>query len=147
MGGSRKIQRNIINNKYSNISPKEFEKMLESAVFNTRKELKNEYDKKIDKIINDYDRLIYSNTRNVIETIQTEFIYELASQMGYWNLKDTKEDSYIKESAKYRIEEIYKNVFKSIEGYSKMSSNEKAQKLYKMKKNKISKEFNLKVEE
>ena len=147
MGGSRKIQRNIINNKYSNISPKEFEKMLESAVFNTRKELKNEYDKKIDKIINDYDRLIYSNTRNVIETIQTEFIYELASQMGYWNLKDSKEDSYIKESAKYRIEEIYKNVFKSIEGYSKMSSNEKAQKLYKMKKNKISKEFNLKVEE
>ena len=147
MGGSRKIQRNIINNKYSNISPKEFEKMLESAVFNTRKELKIEYDKKIDKIINDYDRLIYSNTRNVIETIQTEFIYELASQMGYWNLKDTKEDSYIKESAKYRIEEIYKNVFKSIEGYSKMSSNEKAQKLYKMKKNKISKEFNLKVEE
>ena len=147
MGGSRKIQRNIINNKYSNISPKEFEKMLESAVFNTRKELKIEYDKKIDKIINDYDRLIYSNTRNVIETIQTEFIYELASQMGYWNLKDSKEDSYIKESAKYRIEEIYKNVFKSIEGYSKMSSNEKAQKLYKMKKNKISKEFNLKVEE
>ena len=147
MGGSRKIQRNIINNKYSNISPKEFEKMLESAVFNTRKELKIEYDKKIDKIINDYDRLIYSNTRNVIETIQTEFIYELASQMKYWNLKDTKEDSYIKESIKYRIEEIYKNVFKSIEGYSKMSSNEKAQKLYKMKKNKISKEFNLKVEE
>lgn len=147
MGGSRKIQRNIINNKYSNISPKEFEKMLESAVFNARKELKIEYDKKIDKIINDYDRLIYSNTRNVIETIQTEFIYELASQMGYWNLKDSKEDSYIKESAKYRIEEIYKNVFKSIEGYSKMSSNEKAQKLYKMKKNKISKEFNLKVDE
>lgn len=107
------------------------------------KQLKEEHEKEKEKIITEYEELLHYNMKNIIDTMQTEFIYELASQMNYWNIAD----KYTKDSAKYRIEEINKNIFKTIDGYSKMRDDKQVQKVFKYKKNKIKNEFNLKVEE
>lgn len=107
------------------------------------KQLKEEHEKEKEKIITEYEELLHYNMKNIIDTMQTEFIYELASQMNYWNITD----KYTKDSAKYRIEEINKNIFKTIDGYSKMRDDKQVQKVFKYKKNKIKNEFNLKVEE
>ena len=105
------------------------------------KQLKEEHEK--EKIITEYEELLHYNMKNIIDTMQTEFIYELASQMNYWNIAD----KYTKDSAKYRIEEINRNIFKTIDGYSKMRDDKQVQKVFKYKKSKIKNEFNLKVEE
>ena len=107
------------------------------------KQLKEEHEKEKEKIITEYEELLHYNMKNIIDTMQTEFIYELASQMNYWNIAD----KYTKDSAKYRIEEINKNIFKTIDGYSKMRDDKQVQKVFKYKKSKIKNEFNLKVEE
>lgn len=124
----------------NDIDPKNFNKILE--------ETRREYEEEIKRMIKEYEELIYYNVKNAIDTIQTEFIYEIASQMKYWNM-DEKTDyhKYTKESAKYRIEEIYRNVFKSVEKYSKLSNDKEAQKLYKKKKDKINNEFNLEIKD
>jgi len=107
------------------------------------KQLKEEHEKEKEKIITEYEELLHYNMKNIIDTMQTEFIYELASQMNYWNIAD----KYTKDSAKYRIEEINRNIFKTIDGYSKMRDDKQVQKVFKYKKSKIKNEFNLKVEE
>lgn len=107
------------------------------------RQLNEEHKKEIDKIITEYEEILNYNMKNIIDTMQTEFIYELAKQMNYWNT----DDKYIKSSAKYRIEEINKNIFKTIDGYSKMRDDKQVQKVFKYKKNKLSSEFDLKVEE
>ena len=107
------------------------------------KQLKEEHKKEKEKIITEYEELLHYDRKNIIDTMQTEFIYELANQMNYWNITD----KYTKDSAKYRIEEINKNIFKTIDGYSKMRDDKQVQKVFKYKKNKIKNEFNLKVED
>lgn len=130
------------NNKNTNIN-KIIQKYEEQI-----RQLNEAHQKEINKIITEYEELLHYNMVNIIDTMQTEFIYELASQMNYWNMKDdTDWHKFTKDSAKYRIEEIYKNVFKNIDGYSKMRDDKQVQKVYKFKKSKLNSEFNFKIEE
>lgn len=130
------------NNKNTNIN-----KIIQKYEERIR-QLNEAHQKEINKIITEYEELLHYNMVNIIDTMQTEFIYELASQMNYWNMKDdTDWHKFTKDSAKYRIEEIYKNVFKNIDGYSKMRDDKQVQKVYKFKKSKLNSEFNFKIEE
>lgn len=124
---------------------KDFKKLLEDAVYEARKEIKEEYEQKIKKMNKEFDELIYYNNKFILETIQTEFINELANQMNYWNKTNNKEDLEFKLAAKEKIEEINNNVFKNIEKYLELCNDKKAQNAYKKKKRKINKEFNLKI--
>ena len=119
-----------------------------------KKELNKKHEEEKEKIINEYEDIIKYRIKNIIDTMQTEFIYELAKQMDYWKLIEkekkgllTNEDENIKNSIKYRIEEIYSNIFKSIDNYSKLKDDKQVQKVYKLKKNKILKEFELKIKD
>lgn len=113
-----------------------------------KQDIITEYENKIKKMEDEHKEILNYNMKNIIDTMQTEFIYELASQMNYWNMKeDTEWHKYTKQSAKYRIEEIFHNIFKTIDNYSKMSSDKQVQKIYKIKKNKILNEFNLNIDE
>lgn len=113
-----------------------------------KEELIRKYEIEKEKIIKDYEDLLKYNLINVIDTMQVEFIYELSNQMNYWNMKENSDqDIYYKKSAKYRIEEIYHNIFKTMNNYSKMKNDKQVQKVFKMKKNKIRNEFDLKIEE
>ena len=130
------------NNKNTNIN-----KIIQKYEERIR-QLNEAHQKEINKIITEYEELLHYNMVNIIDTMQTEFIYELASQMNYWNMKDdTDWHKFTKDSAKYRIEEIYKNVFKNIDSYSKMRDDKQVQKVYKFKKSKLNSEFNFKIEE
>lgn len=130
------------NNKNTNIN-----KIIQKYEERIR-QLNEAHQKEINKIITDYEELLHYNMVNIIDTMQTEFIYELASQMNYWNMKDdTDWHKFTKDSAKYRIEEIYRNVFKNIDGYSKMRDDKQVQKVYKFKKSKLNSEFNLKIDD
>ena len=127
--------------KPNNENPKRFEKLLEDAIYETRKEIKAEYDERLKKIEKEYKDILKINKSQNMEIIQTEFIYEIANQMNYWDMKD----EYYKQSAKYRIEEIYRNVYKSVDNYTKISNDKDLQKIFKDKKNKINKEFDLRI--
>ena len=130
------------NNKNTNIN-----KIIQKYEERIR-QLNEAHQKEINKIIAEHEELLHYNMVNIIDTMQTEFIYELASQMNYWNMKDdTDWHKFTKDSAKYRIEEIYKNVFKNIDSYSKMRDDKQVQKVYKFKKSKLNSEFNFKIEE
>lgn len=130
------------NNKNTNIN-----KIIQKYEERIR-QLNEAHQKEINKIIAEHEELLHYNMVNIIDTMQTEFIYELASQMDYWNMKDdTDWHKFTKDSAKYRIEEIYRNVFKNIDGYSKMRDDKQVQKVYKFKKSKLNSEFNFKIEE
>lgn len=130
------------NNKNTNIN-----KIIQKYEERIR-QLNEAHQKEINKIIAEHEELLHYNMVNIIDTMQTEFIYELASQMDYWNMKnDTDWHKFTKDSAKYRIEEIYRNVFKNIDGYSKMRDDKQVQKVYKFKKSKLNSEFNLKIDD
>ena len=127
--------------KTNNENPKKFEKLLEDAIYEARKEIKAEYDERLKKIEKEYKDILKINKSQNMEIIQTEFIYEIANQMDYWNMKD----EYYKQSAKYRIAEIYRNVYNSVDNYTKISNDKDLQKIFKDKKNKINKEFDLRI--
>lgn len=125
----------------------------DSVIFKYEKE-KKDLIKKHEKELSEYEDILKYKIKNIIDTMQTEFIYELAKQMDYWKLVEkekegrlTNEDENIKRSIKYRIEEIHHNIFKTIDKYSKLDDDKQVQKVYKMKRNKIINEFDLKFKD
>lgn len=159
---SRHIKKNaenfIIEQMYANMTPAQFKQGIEIAVAQTKKDLTerynaeimrmaNSYNEKLKKMEDDYNKEIYGYGGIVFDTISVELLYELANQMGYWDLKDeTEDDRFIKESAKYRIKEIYHNTIQAIETYHNITAKKKCQKKFKDRKRLIEKEFELKFD-
>ena len=80
----------------------------------------------------------------VVDVIAVEFLYELAAQMNYWDLKgNTDEDNYIKESIKFRVREIFTNTMDKIQNYGESKYKKLAHKEFEKKKKKIKKEFEI----
>lgn len=97
------------------------------------------------KLENEYNRSLKINFSNVIDIISVELLYELANQMNYWNLKgDTDEDNYVKESIKFRIQEIFENTMGSVQRYADMKYEKMANKEFENKKKKLKREFGIK---
>lgn len=136
----------MINQMYTNMNPTQIKNAINLAVDTERKRLLAEYQKILDKTVKEYNEKIKENTCQAIDTISVELLYELANQLGYWDMKEeTDEEKYIKDSAKFRIQEIYQNTMDSIVKYSKMKKNSnQATREFKKKYNKIEKEFNIK---
>lgn len=135
----------MINQMYANMNPSQIKGAIDLAVDTERKRLLAEYQKILDKTVKEYNEKLTTNTLRALDTISVELLYELATQLGYWDMKeDTEEEIYIKESAKYRIQEIYNNTIASVNKYSKMKKSSQAEREFKKKYNKIEKEFNIK---
>lgn len=97
------------------------------------------------KLENEYNRSLKINFTNVIDIISVELLYELADQMKYWDLKvETEEDQYVKDSIKFRVQEIFENTMNKIQGYADMKYEKTASKQFEDKKKKIQREFNIK---
>lgn len=136
----------MINQMYANMNPSKIKNAIDLAVDTERKRLLAEYRSILDKTVKECNEKIKENTCQSIDTISVELLYELANQLGYWDMKEeTDEEKYIKDSAKFRIQEIYQNTMDSIVKYSKMKKNSnQATREFKKKYNKIEKEFNIK---
>lgn len=134
----------LINQMYASMGPAQIRNAIDLAVNTERKRLLDEYTKIVDKTAKEYNEKIRLNTRQAIDTISVELLYELANQLGYWDMKEeTEEEKYIKASAKFRIQEIYNNTINSITKYSKMKAGNKASREFKKKYNKLEKEFDI----
>ena len=135
----------MINQMYASMNPAQIKEAINLAVNTERKRILEEYQKIMDKTVKECNEKINGNTRQAIDTISVELLYELANQLGYWDMKeDTEEEKYIKDSAKFRIQEIYQNTMDSIIKYSKMKKNNQAIREFKKKYKKIEKEFDIK---
>ena len=135
----------MINQMYASMSPAQIKDAINLAVNTERKRLLEEYQKIIDKTVKEYNEKLNGTTRQAIDTISVELLYELATQLGYWDMKeDTEEERYIKDSAKYRIQEVYQNTMDSVIAYSKMKKGNQATREFKKKYKKIEKEFDIK---
>ena len=135
----------MINQMYASMNPAQIKEAINLAVNTERKRILEEYQKIMDKTVKECNEKINGNTRQAIDTISVELLYELANQLGYWDMKeDTEEEKYIKDSAKFRIQEIYQNTMDSIIKYSKMKKNNQAIREFKKMYKKIEKEFDIK---
>ena len=145
-GKLRKNAENFaIQDVYRNMTPEQYQKAVIFAVDKTRNDLIREFEIKYNKMQTKCSEYVKSMTGSIIDTISVELLYELANQMGYWNLKDdTEEEKYIKESVKYRIQEIYTNTMDSIKKYGNMKRESQALRTFDKKKKKIEKEFDIK---
>lgn len=134
-----------LNNVYSKMNPQQISNAIQLALDRQRADLVGEFNKDFKKLENEYNQNLKYNMDCVLNTISVELLYELADQMGYWDLKDeTEEDKYIKESVQFRIQEIYINTMDKIEKYSKMKNEKQANRAFKSKREKVEKEFNIK---
>lgn len=134
----------MINHMYANMNPTQIRNAIELAVNTERKRLLEEYQKILDKTVKECKENTRQNTRQAIDTISVELLYELANQLGYWDMKeDTEEERYIKDSAKYRIQEIYDNTIASITKYTKMKKSSQATREFRKKCKMLEKEFDL----
>lgn len=135
----------FLNSVYSKMSPQEMSEYVQKALDKQKIELVGEFKKKVKKLEDEYHKDLVYNTNCMLNTISVELLYELADQMGYWNLKnDNEEDKYIKESIQTRIQEIYINTLDNIEKYSKMKNEKQATRALRNKSEKVEKEFNIK---
>lgn len=135
----------MINQMYASMNPTQIKDAINLAVETERKILLKNQQKIVDNITKEYNEKLTTNTLRALDTISVELLYELATQLGYWDMKeDTEEERYIKESAKYRIQEIYNNTIASVNKYSKMKNSNQVTREFKKKYNKIEKEFNIK---
>lgn len=146
LGKLRKNSENFfLKEVYSKMSPQEISDAIQLALDKQKAELVNAFNKDFARLENEYNKRLNQNTHTIIDTISVELLYELANQMDYWNLKeDTEEEKYIKDSARYRIQEIYVNTIEKINKYSKMKNEKQANKSFDIRKNKIQKEFHIK---
>jgi hypothetical protein len=146
LGKLRKNAENFaINDVYKNMTPEQYRNAVKYAVEKTKNDLIKEFEIKYTKLQNKFTNDLKGMTGNIIDTISVELLYELANQMGYWELKEeTEEEKYIKESVKYRIQEIYTNTIDSIKKYGKMKRGSQAVRTFEKKKSKIEKEFDIK---
>lgn len=136
----------MIDEMYANMKPNEIKNAIKLAVNTERERIYKEYQKLLDKTVKECNEKIKENTCQAIDTISIELLYELANQMDYWNMKeDTDEEKYIRDSVKYRIQEVYQNTIDSVIKYSKMKNSKQATKEFKKKYNKIQKEFDIKI--
>lgn len=149
MSSLNKIKKNseqfALKSFYEKMTPDQYQKSISYAVNNVRRDLTKEYEDKIRKLEIEYNTNLINNRDIVIDIISTELIYEIANQMGYWDLGDSEEDLYFKESAKIRIKEIYDNTMKAIYNYAEMKSDSKANKMFSNRKKKVNEEFEIKL--
>lgn len=130
---------------YSKMTPQQIQGAIQTALNAQRKEMINQFNNEFEKMENHYNRSLQINFTNVIDIISVELLYELADQMNYWNLKgETEEDQYVKESIKFRVQEIFENTMNKIQGYADMKYEKTASKEFEDKKKKIQKEFGIK---
>ena len=113
----RKIQLD----RYEKMTPKEIQETINNSLENQKRELDAKYNNELDKLYKTFCKEIKRNNKGIIETMSIEFIYELANQMEYWNLdKNNEDDIYVKESAKFRIKDIWSNSMDNINKYLNM---------------------------
>lgn len=135
----------IIQDIYNNMTPDQYKKGVDYVIETTKKELTEEYTRKLNKVTDEFNAKLKSNMAKVIDTISVELLYEIATQMDYFNLKDeTEEEKYIKESIKYRIQEMYTNTMDKIMKYAKMKNENQAYREFKKKKKLIENNFDIK---
>ena len=139
-----KYEENLKYRMYANMTPQQIENAIQIALDTQRKDLINEFSKKITELEKKHtDRLDYTAT-SITEIISVEFIYEFANQLDFWNLEvNDEEDEYRKESMRFRVAETYENTMKSIEAYKNIKTSKKAHKIFKDKKKRITKEFDI----
>lgn len=135
----------MIEDMYKRMTPEQYKMGINNAIEKTKQELSKQYQVKYQKLEEDYQRILNYNTTSVIDTISVELLYEIAEQMNYWEMpNETEEDKYIKESARYRIQEIYTNTMESIKKYANMKREGQARRTFEKKKKKVEKEFDIK---
>lgn len=146
---ARKINKNaenfMLENLYKNMTPEQYKIALKNAIDKTTKELTTRFEVEYEKLRKSYQQELDYNAATIMNTISVELLYEIANQIEYWDMKEeTEDDIYTKESAKFRIKEIYSNTMQSIKQYATMKKGEKAFKVFEKRKKQLEKEFDIK---
>lgn len=140
-----KLKKNANNyelkNIYENMSPKDYQRGITLAVETTKKELTYEFQKKFEKLANEYNRNLKEGITITIDTISVELLYELANQLGCFE----KEPDFLEDKI-FRVQEIYDNTMNSIKKYATYKTDNQARKKFKEKKKKVEKLFNIKFD-
>lgn len=141
---ARKIRKNaenfMIQDLYKNMTPEQYREGIKLAIERARKDFEEEYRRKFEKLINEYNYNLRDGFGVAIDTISIELLYELAVQMNAFD----EEDPEIKSQIITKVQEIYNNTITAVERYAKFQNDDKAQKEFKKRKQKVMKFFKLK---
>jgi hypothetical protein len=141
---ARKIRKNaenfMIQDLYKNMTPEQYREGIKLAIERARKDFEEEYRSKFEKLINEYNYNLRDGFGVAIDTISVELLYELAVQMNAFD----EEDPDIKSQIIKKVQEIYNNTITAVERYAKFQNDDKAQKEFKKRKQKVMKFFKLK---
>jgi hypothetical protein len=127
---------------YKIMTPEQYQKGIQIAIERTRKDLTEEFQRKYDKLVNEFNYNLKDGMGMAIDTISIELLYELAVQMNAFD----EEDEEIRSQIIEKVQEIYENTMKAIEKYSKYKNDKQAQKEYTKRKNKVLKFFKLNID-
>ena len=143
MSNLRKIRKNANNyelkNIYENMSPEQYRQGVKIAVETTKKELIYEFQKKYEKLANEYNRNLKEGITLSIDTISVELLYELANQLGCFE----KDPDFLEDKI-FRVQEIYDNTMNAIKKYAEYKNDNQARKKFEAKRKKVEKMFNIK---
>lgn len=139
MGSLRKIRKNAENYAVGEVAKSVTSaKDLFEVSNNIRKIMEAEYRDKLRRMADEYQRTIKADRIYYIDTVMTEFIFELAKQMGFW--QDTEVE--FRDDKVDRIQEIYINTIESIKKYG---TDEQNSSDLHAKKSKIKKDLNITI--
>lgn len=138
-----KLRKNVNNYEiksiYANMSPEQYRQGVKIAVETTKKELTYEFQKKFERLANEYNRNLKEGITLSIDTISVELLYELANQLGCFE----KDPDFLEDKI-FRVQEIYDNTMNSIKKYAEYKNDNQARKKFEAKRKKVEKMFNIK---
>lgn len=143
MSKLKKIRKNINNYELqqlcNNMTPEQYRQGVKIAVETTKKQLTYEFQKKFEKLANEYNRNLKEGITLSIDTISVELLYELANQLGCFE----KDPDFLEDKI-FRVQEIYDNTMNAIKKYAEYKNDNQARKKFEAKRKKVEKMFNIK---
>jgi len=124
---------------YKNMSPKDYQYGIESAIKKTEENLARQYNDKYQKLTESFKLELRDGIKMAIDTISVELLYELANQMDVF----TEEDEYLLNQKIDKVQEIYINTMETIKKYNNYKNNNQAHREFERKKKKVEKLFSI----
>lgn len=128
-----------VNEFYKNMTPEKYRETLRVAVKNATEDMASEYDRRLQKIKEEYELESRMQFKAVKDTILVEVLNELGVQLGCFDENPEYLDQKID-----LVQNIFENTMNSIGKYAKYKKASQSRREFLKKQNKVEKIFNIK---
>lgn len=121
------------------MTPEQYRQALKTAVKNATESLAIEYDKRLQKMQEEYELQSHMQFKAVKDTISVELLYELGRQLGCF-----EENPEFLEQKIDTVQNIFEKTMEAISKYAKYKNGNQSRKEFLKKQKKVENMFNIK---